>query len=71
LYDYAIKIHGGDAIFHQLASAINAKGAAGKVLLDFHISEGQLKRWLRDMKGKQLRSYKSPYLTDDQIAAHE
>jgi hypothetical protein len=49
---------------------MKAKAAVDQFIPDFRISEGQLKRWFRGMKGKQLRPCTKPCLTEEYMAAH-
>ncbi len=68
LYQYATRIHGDNLTFQQLADAMNAKAHTNQLLPDFNISVGQLKRWFRNMKGKQLSPNEKPYLTPEHLA---
>jgi hypothetical protein len=67
LYRYATSIHGDDLTFLQLADAMNAKANIDQLVPGFNISVGQLKRWFRSIKGKQLSPNEKPYLTPEHL----
>jgi hypothetical protein len=54
LFHYASGILGHTATFQQLANAINVKAATEDVFPNMHLLRDKLKRWFRDMKGKEL-----------------
>ncbi len=68
LYWYATSIYGDDLTFQQLADTMNVKANIDQVVPGFNVSVGQLKRWFRSMKGKQLSPSEKPYLTPEHLA---
>ncbi len=48
---------------------MNAKANIDQIVPEFNILVGQLKRWLRNMKGRQLSLNENPYLTPEHLAA--
>ena len=70
LFHYASGILlGHTATFQQLANAMNAKAATEDVFPHMQLSRDKLKRWFKDMKGKELKKSTKPYLTEEQKAA--
>jgi hypothetical protein len=62
LFCYASGILDHTATFQQLANAMNAKAVMEDVFPSMRLSTDQLKRWFRDMKGKELQKGTKPYL---------
>jgi hypothetical protein len=73
LYRYATSLHGDVATFEELADAMNAKANIENVLPEhtkpMHLSQGQLKRWFKNKKGKSYSSKEKPFLSEEQMEA--
>jgi hypothetical protein len=74
LFRYATSLKGDVATFKELADAMNAKANVENVLPEhmkpMHLSQGQLKFWFKNKKGRSYSSKEKPFLLEEQKVGH-